>query len=610
MSIRPLLVVLLAGSLLLARPSAQPSTVPLSEIRPGMIARGVTVFEGTTRSDFRAHILGVLENVLGPRRHLVLARLEGGPLANTGVIAGMSGSPVYLEGRLVGAVAYSLGQFSKEPIAGITPIDEMIDAAGPAPPRPRARAPLQIDPAATLETALTAVRSLLPLAAPFAASASDVRSVAGGELLAYASELRPIATPLTIAGVDGPARQLLARLFADGPFVPVVAGGTSSRLPPSAEPLAPGDAVGVSFVSGDLSLGATGTVTHVDGDRVYAFGHPFFNLGATSFPMTRAYVHTVIPSLLTSNKLASLGEVIGTVDQDRATAIAGTLGAMPVTIPLTVRLESDRSGARLFSMQVASDPFFTPLAAFASVAAVLQNYEREIGAATFAVTGEARIKGAAAVQLDDVYAGDSALIGAASSVIGPLTQLLRNDLAPVEVERIDLKIRTSERPRIATIERAWIDEVKLRPGTTVDLHVATRSYRGEQTVRTVPITIPPHAQGTLTLLVCEAAKLNQFEAREGRSPSDATSLPQLIKQFNLARRTNRIYVRLTSSLPGAVVRGEAMPGLPPSVLSVYEADRSGPETPALRYAPLGEWDITVDAAVRGARTLTLTLEPR
>jgi hypothetical protein len=273
-----------------------------------------------------------------------------------------------------------------------------------------------------------------------------------------------------------------------------------------------------------------------------------------------------------------------------------------------VRLESDRRETRTFTMRVASDQFFTPLATFASVAAVLQSYEREIGAATFAVSGEARVKGASPVQLDDVFAGETALIGAASAVIGPLSQLLRNDLAPVEVEQIDLTIRASERVRLAVIERAWIDDVRIRPGTTVALHVATRSYRGEQTVRTIPVAIPSHARGTLTLLVSDAARLNQMESREGRQPGDATSVPQLIRQFNLARRTNRIYVRLTSSSPGAVVRGEAMPGLPPSALAVFEADRSGPDTPPLRTAPLGEWDIAVDAAVRGSRVLVLTLE--
>lgn len=609
MSIRKLPVVLLGCLLPFAHPSAQLPTVPVSEVRPGMVATGLTVFEGVTRSEFRAHILGTLENVLGPRRHLILARLEGGPLSNTGVIAGMSGSPVYVGGRLVGAVAYSLGQFSKEPIAGITPIDEMIEATDAEAARSRPRVAVGIRDSGRLDAAVTAIRAMLPEPAPFASASSDVRALSGVGVLEYAAELRPIATPLSIGGVDRAARDLLARVFAGGPFIPVMAAGTTT-VDASSGPLAPGDPVGVSFVSGDLSLGATGTVTHVDGRRVYAFGHPFFNLGAIGFPMTRAYVHAIIPSMLSSTKLASLGEIIGTVQQDRATAIAGTLGATPATIPLTVRLESDRGETRVFAMQVASDQFFTPLATFASVASVLQNYEREIGAATFAVTGEARVRGVGAVQLDDVYTGDTALLGAASAVIGPLSQLLRNDLAPVEFERVDLTIRSSEQPRTATIERVWTDEVRPRPGMTLPVHVATRSYRGEPAVRTIPITIPAHARGTLTLLVSDAARLNQFERREGRPPGEATSVPQLIRQFNLAKRANRIYVRLTSSMPGAVVRGEAMPGLPPSVLAVYEADDSGPDAPALRAAPLGEWDIAVDAVVSGSRVLTLTLESR
>ena len=245
--------------------------------------------------------------------------------------------------------------------------------------------------------------------------------------------------------------------------------------------LAPGDAVGVSLVRGDLALGATGTVTHVDGNRVYAFGHPFFNLGPTEFPMTKAYVHALLPSLFTSAKLASIGDIVGTVQQDRATAIAGTLGRGPDLVPVKLTLAPERGAARTFNFAVAKDQMFTPLLTFASIVNTLQAYEREFGAATFSVRGQATVKGHGPVALEDIFTGDTASIGAAAYVAGPLNILLRNDLAPVQISGVDLTIVSHEEPRTTTIERAWLDNENPRAGTTVPLHILTRTYRGEET---------------------------------------------------------------------------------------------------------------------------------
>lgn len=590
--------------------SAQTPRMPVSEIRPGMVGEGTTVFSGTTRESFKAHVLGVLANVLGPRRNLILARLEGGPLAETGVIAGMSGSPVYIDGRLVGAVSYSLGAFSKEPIAGITPIDEMVELADPAvtsrrPPAGRVAFDLPLD-----HEAMAAVLRRAFADAAFATRPDAVRVVAGGHLADLATSLRPIATPLSVGGLGRDSLDLLSSFFRDTGFVPVAAGAApGSAIPPMTGPLQPGDAVGVGLVTGDLSLSGTGTVTLVEGSRVFAFGHPFFNLGPTAFPMTRAWVHTVLPSLFSSTKIASAGEVIGTIQQDRATAIAGTLGPGPAMIPMRLTLEGARGHRRTFDVRVVNDQLFTPLLTYVSILSVLQSYEREAGAASFAVRGEARVKGYASVALEDLFAGDAPSVPAATYVVTPLNILLRNDLAPVEIEGLDVTITAAEEPRRVTIERAWVDEPRVRPGQTVTLKVLTRTYRGEERVRTLPVPIPPNARGTLSLLVSDGARLAQWEQREWRRALDAQSVAQLIRVFNTARKNNRLYVRLISPEPGAVVNGEPMPALPPSVLSVYEADRDGGRVAPIRQAVLGEWDVPTDYAVSGSRLLSLTVEP-
>ena len=283
----------------------QTALMSVDEVQPGMVGRGTTVFEGTTREEFSAHILGVLENVMGPQRSLILARLEGGPLANTGVIAGMSGSPVYVDGRLIGAVSYSLGSFSKEAIAGITPIAEMIEVATLPPrrtPNPIANVPASPNELRSVLSDMVARRA----ARPDEGVGFGTRGLSAAEGSRVASMLRPIATPLVMSGYTREARDLVAELLGDHGFLPMIGGGVGATVAADPEPLQPGDPVGVSLVRGDLELGSTGTVTHVDGERVYAFGHPFLNLGPTAFPMTRAYVYAVLPSLMASSKLSGV----------------------------------------------------------------------------------------------------------------------------------------------------------------------------------------------------------------------------------------------------------------------------------------------------------------
>lgn len=631
MSLRLAALFSFVAALFLGAVQGSTPQMPLSEVRAGMVGKGVTVFEGNKREEFKVNILGVLENVIGPRRSLILARLEGGRLADTGVMQGMSGSPVFVDGRMIGAVSYSLGAFSKEPIAGITPIAEMIDATAMPAARPAtARAasfsfskwpPTNEDYVAALREAFSRLGPEGFRSGGLAASGVSSGGAARGGIdlngfggFPTGAVLRPIATPLTMAGYTGETKSILSSVLTDIGFVPTTgptAGAGAATQPTAAAAaataaLAPGDAVGVSLVRGDLALGATGTVTHVDGNRVYAFGHPFFNLGPTEFPMTKAYVHALLPSLFTSSKLASIGDIVGTIQQDRATAIAGTLGRGPDLVPVKLTLAPERGVARTFNFEVAKDQMFTPLLTFASIVNTLQAYEREFGAATFSVRGQATIKGHGQVALEDVFHGDTASITAAAYVAGPLNVLLRNDLAPVQISGVDLTITSHEEPRTTTIERAWLENENPRAGTTVPLHILTRTYRGEESMRTVPVVIPPNASGTLSVVVSDGTRLQMVEQRD-RQPSQAQSVDQMIRIFNRARRNNRIYVRLVSSAPGAVINGETLSALPPSVLAVIEADRDNGNVRPLSSAMLGEWELPSDYAVVGQRSLTLAV---
>ena len=605
----------LLGALLLfvsAGVPAQSRTFPVDELRPGMIGVGRTVFTGDTLEDFKVEILGVLRNSIGPRRDLILAKLEGGPLAKTGVIAGMSGSPVYIDGRLVGAVSYSLGQFATEPIAGITPIAEMIDAASlPSPRRQAARVDLPIP--FTTDTLRASLKQAFSWVRPFADSASDVQVFGNPSLNpGLGALLRPIATPLAMGGFDASVIDPVIGAFRDQGFAPVMAGAAQGTQPVTASatsPIKPGDPVGVLLMSGDLEVGATGTVTEVDGDKVYAFGHPFYGLGPTQFPMTRAYVHALLPSLQNSMKIASTGEVIGTVSQDRATAIAGTLGKGPTLIPINLLLKSERGTSKQFHIAMVNDQLFTPLLAYLSILNTLQSYERQNGVASYAVKGTASVKKYGNLTFEDLFSGEQPSASASASVVAPLNVLLRNSFEDIEIEGLNLEIDASEQPRSATLERVWIDGARPKPGSTVALKVLLRSYRGEETTKTLPIQIPPQARGSISVMVSDAARLSQFEARELQvQPAQTRGVPQMLQVLNSARRNNRLYVRLVTRDGGAVVKGESLAALPPSVLTVMESDRDGGSFRALQSALLGEWEIPSDEAVTGSRTLTVPLQ--
>lgn len=610
MKIRVLLLSVALAAFGWVRVPAATALMPIDEIKPGMVGTGQTVFQGAELTAFKAHIIGVLKNVQGPQRSLILAKLEGGPLADTGVIAGMSGSPVYVNGRLIGAVSYAIGSFPKEPIAGITPIREMIDATAQTTRRAPAPGQARIELPITREGLAAAVRAASARIGSFANRPADVQSIglpaaAGAQL---GTLLRPIATPLVMSGVNPETAGLLSSLFSDGGFQPMLSGGSAADVPKATGPLRPGDPLGVSLLSGDAEFGATGTVTHIDGDRVYAFGHPFFNFGPTTFAMTRAYVHTSLPSLMSSFKIATLGDVIGTVQQDRATAIAGTLGKGPSMIPVNVTLESEHAPRRTFHYTVVNDQMFTPLLTYVALFNTLGNFERQVGAATFSVTGKARFEQHADLDYDDIFTGDNPITGASAYVAGPLTMLLANDIEPVAMKSVDLSIVTAESARTSTIERVWLDEVRPRAGRTVPLKVLTHSYRGAEKISTIPIEIPANASGQLTVMVTDGRQLNQIEQREVRRALQPQSVAQIIRVLNETRRNNRVYVRLLTGTPGAVVNGEALTSLPPSVLAVLEGDRSGGDFTPIRSATLGEWELPMDSAVTGTRVLTIDLD--
>jgi hypothetical protein len=515
----------------------------------------------------------------------------------------MSGSPVYIDGRLVGAVSYSLGQFSKEPIAGITPIDEMIDAVDK--PGPRTSTPgLALPPGATAAQVFAILRRAMDGAtAPLGALGATADLPGAPSLAALVPGLRPIGSALVLSGIDPSiGSDLRHALTADG--MPDSSLAQSPR-PAPAGPLRPGDPVGVSLVRGDLEMGATGTVTYVNGTRVYAFGHPFLNLGPTTMVMTRANVIGVLPSLDSSLKIATLGEVVGTMNQDRAVAIGGTLGPGPKELAITITLTSARAPDRRFKVSVLQDQLLTPLFSFVTILNAISAYERQAGTLSLGVTGLVSFGADGQVAFDDFFTGDAAASQTAGLVAGPIGAAAANEFRTVLPQSVDLRIRATEQQESAAIERVWLDTTKPRFGATHQLQVLLRDYRGGLETVTIPVTMPAQASGPLTLLVSDAATLAALEQRELRLARPA-SFEGLIGQLNLARHGNRIYATLLRSSTGTAINGDNLPALPPSAQSILDADKSVSSS-SLARSIVASWDKTLDRAVRGSRELTLTL---
>ncbi len=606
---RSLTLAVFAWALLGPEPARAAELLPLDQVRPGMIGVGRTVFEGTRIDEFQVRVLGVLENAIGPKQSVILARLDGGPLEKTGMIAGMSGSPVFIDGKLVGAVAYAF-PFGKEPIAGITPIGDMIEATRVQTPRaasarfvptrgPGLALPLDRDAvAAAFRRPLQAI-----VAGPFRGESLPM-PLAG-------SSLTPLALPLAFSGFDAGTFEWARGVFAGFGFAPVLGASASSRGIDAPIPdLAAGSAIGVSLIEGDLDLSVSGTVTLVENERVYAFGHPFYNLGPTQFPMKKAYVYSVFPSLQQSWKIATALDAVGTVDQDRTTAIAGRIGQTPHMIPVEVKLNTSRGTERRFSFRLVEDELFSPLLTYVSLLSVLQGNERAFGTSTIRLDGRVALSGGREIRVQDLFTVGQPSAQAAALVAAPLAFVMTNEFQKVTVERLDLNVTSYETTQSASVQRAWVERAgPVRAGSTVSVKVALRTFRGDTVTEVIPLTIPTGAPaGNYSLLVADAGALTALEQREMRQPFIPKDLDQLIRAINGLRKSNHLYARLLRPVEGAIVSGEYLPSLPASVLAVLGASEQGTSVVPLRTAAVWDFELPTDYAVSGSRLIQVAIE--
>ena len=581
---------------------------PLEDLRPGMKGIARTVFAGSEPQEFGLEILGVLPGFTGPRQSTIIAKLSGANVDKTGVFAGMSGSPVFIDDRLVGAISYSF-PFSKEPICGITPIQQMIENFEQGNDKPKRNTEAR----ATSFTELSSAEWKPRLPRPSFTSASLIGPVTAGSPLAplMGQQIEQIATPVVFSGITQASLSLFSVELTKSGLLPVSAVGGSATITPlepfDEKTLTPGTSVSVQLVRGDYSIAASGTVTFRDGERIYAFGHPFLGLGGSDMPMSESSVVTVIANAYNSFKLAIPGRMVGSISQDRATGVFGQLGHTPRMIPVKINLHTSRDRVEQFSYEVVSDEFLTPLLVNITVFNTIATRERSVGESTIAINGSIVVDGQAPIAVQRRFSSANAAVLAAGSIATPVSALLSSGFDEVNIKGIVLDIDSSEEKRAATLERISLDRTEVRRGEQVEIQAYVRTDSGKQFVERIPVQIPADApSGQLMIMIGDGATLQESSAAKVFVPRD---LGQLVGAINKTKKNDRLYLRLLRPAPGVVIGSSELPNLPPSVVATLNNDRtSGGYTPTM-LSQVYERELSpAEFVVSGQQVITVTVK--
>jgi SpoIVB peptidase S55 len=599
---------LFAVALALVTSAAQAAeTMPLSQVRKGMKGYGLTVFEGTKIEKFDVEILGVLNNI-GPDQNLILSKVDHPVTQRTGVMQGMSGSPVFIDGKVVGALAY-VWQFSKEPIAGITPIEEMLKIArvsGASSSAPRM---------AGTSPRMSAVEML--------------SSVANGKLDEAFQKLVAGITPQQASALNGVKRigvplslssfapETIARFapYLDSLGMSAVPAGSMSASTQTAtdakKTFSPGDPIGAVLLQGDFNVAASGTVSYVDGDKVYAFGHPFLDMGEISFPMATSEVVTVLPSMAISFKFSNTGPVVGVLRQDRSAGIMGVMGEKAEMIPIELSIDA---GGKTNTYRVNSvrHSHLSPLLLAMAADTVVSNAQKAAGERTVMLESEIKLKGFdQPIRLREGWAGQQARQAIPQYLAVVAGYLMSNEFRDAEIETVKIHLRHDDQLRIAKLMEASLvtpDKRSIAPGDTVKVRTVLKPYRGEAFVETFDVKIPDdQVPGSAYLLVGSGSVMNAVDFT--LVPPDPRTLEQVLGVLERLRPSTDLTVGLYSNGEGAVTSGVYLPNLPPSMRAVVSGDTTNAPKAPVKYYAAGHQARPIGYIIDGALKIDLEVKP-
>jgi hypothetical protein len=587
----PLVALLSFSNLSFAQEPKAVDTIPVSQIHAGMKGIAYTVFQGTKPEPMNVEVLGVLKNANGPKGDIILVRLGGAKAEYTGVVAGMSGSPVYFDGKLAGAVAFRIGEFSKEPIAGVTPISEMLEISA-------------------LDSAPTSVPVQAKSVPSFAAKTSGP-GLPSSTAQNFANYLKPIETPLVFSGFSEDAVQRFAPEFASEGVVPVMGVGSANEAK-QPEPLEPGSAVSAILVRGDMDIAATCTVTYIDQQHLLACGHPLLQFGMVNLPMTKAQVLATLPSPLNAFKIVNATETVGSFVQDRHTGIMGEFGKKPEMIPVTLTIHGGTTD-KAFHFEVLNNARLSPIAISTTVFNALHGVNEYGDQTTYAMRGDISVEGFPQVKLQDMFSSadgnQPAAFLAALSIGGSFSRIYDNPYNTPDITGLKLDFEVSNERRWARLESARTDVNEARPGDEVTVEVLLRPYRGEAVIEHVPVRIPTSASkgSTLRILVSDGDVLDRIH--RGPGAAQKLDLASTIGVLNKQHTNNRVYVSVLNEEPEAMVADKVMPALPLSVMNVMDGMRGPEDMTVLGQSSVSETATPpLDFVVSGAQLLPITIK--
>lgn len=591
-------IFLFASTLSLATASLSPPTayakdplMPQSQVKRGMKGECRTVFQGTAIEPFAFEILGNMKGMLGPGLDVYLAQLSGSKAGYTGVVAGMSGSPCYIDGQLIGALSYRFGTFTKEPIAGITPIQDMLKIfeIPEQPPMPTQQ-----------------LYTPKPYAPDKLAAVSGRVNFEGSAL-----DFKAIATPVAISGISPDVlAQYQPQLQKLGFHTVMGSSGGAQGHPEAPTRLEMGGAVAGQMVRGDISVSGTGTVSYVDGKRVLAFGHPFFGAGHVKIPMATAYIHHILVSATGSYKMAEDGREVGTITQDRLTAIAGINGQRTRMIPVQINLK-DTAGVDMkqINFEVFQDPGYTPTLMAMSIQNSLSDRLQFNTGGNIKGEGTVRVDGQN-LKLKALYStlpSGSAPELAARDIATMLAQLWGNPFQTPAIEKIVLNYQFANETRVAAIDNIWSERKEVRPGESFYVNVRIKTYRDESLMYRVKVKVPDDAPyGPMTLLASNASALDRIETGV---KTGYASYAELLKDMAERRDSQYLYLKWIMESPGITMDSQVYAKMPPSVIAQLDNPENVTSTVPLMRSPGTEYSLPTDYDLQGQEAVRVFVTP-
>lgn len=578
--------------------------LPLSEVKEGMRGISRTVFRGSEPEEFNVEIIGIVPGAVGPKQDMIVGKISGGEANRTAVFAGMSGSPVFVDGKIIGAISYSF-PFSKEAICGITPIEQMLDIFEQKPEsKSQNSTPRSISFAelASADWQLSFPKNSA-VVSPVLAGTDNPRLNA-----VIGQSFTPIATPLAFSGFSQETLNLFAPQLMNVGLLPVSSVGGAAKITPmkpfNDKTLVGGTSVSMQLTRGDYSMAAYGTVTLRDGNKVYAFGHPFLSLGSSDLPMSESHVVTVIPNINNSFKMGVSDSMVGTMTQDRNTGVFGQLGQAPKMIPVKINVQTSRNSHETYNFEVAKDDFLTPLLLNITVFNSLAATERGLGNMMVSIEGEVKVKGQDSIKIERRYAGMSAAQFASGAVASPVANLFRAGFENTEITEVNLNLTAADYSKTAVLERISLSKNEVKAGETFEASAFVRTDTGQVFVQKIPVTVPLDTPtGSLLISIGDGNSLQRVSQTNQFVPK---TLAELIKTINQVKKNDRLYVQGFRITNGAIIGAKELPNLPPSVLATLNNDRMvGGFTPTVITALIDKEIPPAEFLITGHQVLTV-----